>query len=68
MVSDVPSCGGVAYAHQHGITTLTYPAPKSGAHPGLSVAELVSALTGSHQVDYVILAGYLKVGVVDTQH
>lgn len=36
VVSDVPSCGGVAYAAQHGIPTLTYPASKKGLFPGLT--------------------------------
>lgn len=61
VVSDVPSCGGVAYAKQHNIRRLTYPIPKKGDHPGLTKEQLVSELTGAHKVDYVILAGYLKV-------
>lgn len=60
VVSDVPSCGGVTYAQQHGIPTVTYPAPKSGAFPGLSKDELVAAVRDTHGADYVLLAGYLK--------
>ena len=36
VVSDVPTCGGVQYAHQHGIPTVTYPIPKKGDYPGLT--------------------------------
>lgn len=60
IVSDVPSCGGVAYAQQHGIATLTYPASKKGLFPGLSKDELVQQMTDMG-VEYVLLAGYLKV-------
>ena len=63
VVSDVPSCGGVQYAQSHGISTLTYPIPKSGAFPGLTAEQLVNALKEEQKVDYVILAGYLKVCV-----
>ena len=65
VVSDVPTCGGVAYAQQHGIPTLTYPIPKKAGFPGLTPEELVAALkSGSHASDFVILAGYLKVRAV----
>lgn len=64
VVSDVPTCGGVAYAKEQGIATLTYPTPKKGLFPGLSKEELVQQLTEQHQADFVLLAGYLKV----TQH
>lgn len=61
-MSDVPGCKAVAYAHEHGIPTLTYPIPKKGDAPGLTPTQLVEALTsGPHKSDYVILAGYLKV-------
>lgn len=59
----MPSCGGVQYAQSHGISTLTYPIPKSGAFPGLTAEQLVNALKEEHKVDFVILAGYLKVCV-----
>lgn len=59
----MPSCGGVQYAQSHGISTLTYPIPKSGAFPGLNAEQLVNALKEEQKVDYVILAGYLKVCV-----
>eukprot|EP00877_Chromochloris_zofingiensis_P012009 jgi/Chrzof1/7061/Cz02g09100.t1 len=60
VVSDVPTCGGVQYAQSHGITTLTYPAPKNGGYPGLSKDELVHKLTQELKADYVLLAGFLK--------
>ena len=63
-MSDVPGCGGWAYAESHGIPTLTYPIPKKGdyAGNGLSDDEVTHQLTEKLQVDYVVLAGYLKVG------
>ncbi|GAX73358.1 hypothetical protein CEUSTIGMA_g811.t1 [Chlamydomonas eustigma] len=60
VVSDVPSCGGVQYAQACGIPTLTYPIPKKGGSEGLNVEQIVEALKVKHSVDYVILAGYLK--------
>eukprot|EP00775_Hariotina_reticulata_P006456 gene6456-6685_t len=60
VVSDVPSCGGVQYAQQQGVTTLTYPASKKGLFPGLTPQELVQQLTQQLGAEYVILAGYLK--------
>lgn len=61
-MSDVPSCGGVKYAQEQGIATLTYPASKKGLFPGLTAEELVQQLTGEQlAADYVLLAGYLKV-------
>lgn len=59
VVSDVPSCGGIQYAIDQGIQTLTYPIPKKGGFPGLTPDELVQSLKDL-SVDYVILAGYLK--------
>ncbi len=60
-MSDVPNCGGVAYAKEHGIATFTYPASRKGLFPGLSKEELVQQLTETHAVDFVLLAGFLKV-------
>lgn len=62
-MSDVPSCGGVTYAKEHGIVTLTFPASKKGLFPGLSKEELVQQLTEVHAVDFVLLAGFLKVSI-----
>eukprot|EP00195_Chlamydomonas_chlamydogama_P012249 CAMPEP_0202901616 /NCGR_PEP_ID=MMETSP1392-20130828/14354_1 /ASSEMBLY_ACC=CAM_ASM_000868 /TAXON_ID=225041 /ORGANISM="Chlamydomonas chlamydogama, Strain SAG 11-48b" /LENGTH=288 /DNA_ID=CAMNT_0049588205 /DNA_START=186 /DNA_END=1053 /DNA_ORIENTATION=- len=59
VVSDVPGCGGVQYAQANGIPTVTYPIPKKGDFPGLTAEQLVESMK-SHSVDYVILAGYLK--------
>jgi folate-dependent phosphoribosylglycinamide formyltransferase PurN len=64
VVSDVPSCGGVSYAKEHGIPTLTYPASKKGLFPGLTPQELVQQLKQELGADYVLLAGYLKVCMV----
>jgi len=61
VVSDKPSCGGVQYAEAHGIKTLTFPIPKSGSFPGLTTDQLVEELRKGLNIDYVILAGYLKV-------
>ncbi|PNW76023.1 hypothetical protein CHLRE_12g550700v5 [Chlamydomonas reinhardtii] len=62
VVSDVPGCGGVTYAQQHGIPTLTYPVVKKGdfVGQGLTAAQLVDGLKNAYKCDYVILAGYLK--------
>lgn len=61
VVSDVPTCGGVQYAQSHGITTLTFPIPKKRGFPGLTTEELVDQLTKQLGVEYVVLAGFLKV-------
>ena len=60
VVSDLPSCGGIQYALDHGIPNLTYPIPKKGGYPGLTPEQLVTILKDELAVDYVILAGYLK--------
>ncbi|EFJ42570.1 hypothetical protein VOLCADRAFT_66954 [Volvox carteri f. nagariensis] len=62
VVSDVPSCGGVNYAREHGIPTVTYPIVKKGEFlgQGLTAEQLVEALKTAHQADFVLLAGYLK--------
>ena len=46
----MPTCGGVAYAQSHGLPALTFPAPKKGGFAGLSVDELVVALTEEHRM------------------
>lgn len=60
VVSDVPSCGGVAYAQQHGIPTYTHPASKKTNNEGLTGEELAKLLKQDLDVDFVLLAGYLK--------
>lgn len=67
VVSDVPTCGGVAYAKEQGIATLTYPTSKKGLFVGPSKEELVQQLTEQRQVDFVLLAGYLKARVLRMQ-
>lgn len=62
VVSDVPACGGVQYAQQHGIATMTFPVVKKGENQGqgLSPAQLVDGLKNTYKADYVLLAGFLK--------
>lgn len=59
VVSDKPECGGCDYARTHGIPVLAYPKSKKFAPDGLDPPEMVSQLK-SFGVDYVLLAGYLK--------
>jgi folate-dependent phosphoribosylglycinamide formyltransferase PurN len=65
VVSDLPKCGGWQFARQEGIPTEAFPASAKTAEEGkciaLSTEELVEALTERYDVDYVLLAGYLKV-------
>ena len=65
VVSDVPQCGGCQYALEHGIATLAYPASSktivNGTQLGVTTEELIESLTQQYEVDYVLLAGYLKV-------
>lgn len=67
VVSDLPTCGGVTYAQSHGVAALTYPAPKKGGYEGLTTEQLVEQLKGLG-VEYVLLAGYLKVTTGRTGH
>mmetsp|Transcript_21468 Transcript_21468/g.29835 ORF Transcript_21468/g.29835 Transcript_21468/m.29835 type:complete len:303 (+) Transcript_21468:98-1006(+) len=57
VVSDKPGCGGWEFAREVGIPTLHFP-PKKGQE-GLSAGDVV-ALLKEAQVDYVLLAGFLK--------
>jgi folate-dependent phosphoribosylglycinamide formyltransferase PurN len=59
VVSDMPGCGGWEYAAAHAIPTEVY---TGSAGTGLSTEALVAALKQRHAVDFVLLAGYLKVG------
>ena len=61
VVSDTPGCGGWEYAAAHGIPTEVYTG-SAGKDSGLSTEALVAALKQRHAVDFVLLAGYLKVG------
>ncbi|KAG2572168.1 phosphoribosylglycinamide formyltransferase, chloroplastic-like [Panicum virgatum] len=58
LVTDKPGCGGAEYARSNGIPVVVFPKSKS-APEGVSVPELLHALR-EHEVDFVLLAGYLK--------
>lgn len=62
VVSDKSSCGGVEYAESLGIPTLLFPKPKQApaGKAALTDEELIHQLTEVLSVDYVLLAGYLK--------
>ena len=69
VISDVPGCGGWEYAAAHDIPTEVYPssakAKEAGSQP-LSTEALVAAVKKRYGVQYVLLAGYLKVsGICD---
>ena len=65
----MPGCGGWEYAASHGIPTEVYPAPGQTAvesrQQPLSVEALVTALKERYAVDYVLLAGYVKVSMAN---
>ena len=65
VVSDVLHCGGCQYAVEHGIATLAYPASSktivNGRQLGVTTEMLIDSLSQQFEVDYVLLAGYLKV-------
>lgn len=66
VVSDVPHCGACKYAAEHGIPIVRYPATHESAvqskeHNAENPAALRDLLLHRHSVDFVILAGYLKV-------
>jgi phosphoribosylglycinamide formyltransferase len=69
-ITDVPSCGAVHYAYDHGIDVQVYPPREQIASPsstetrdrGRSLGcedDLVSSLK-ELDIDFVLLAGYLK--------
>ncbi|KAL6770745.1 hypothetical protein ACKKBF_B32485 [Auxenochlorella protothecoides x Auxenochlorella symbiontica] len=58
VVTNAPQCGGAQYAERLGIPVLVYPSSKSAK--GCTPDELVAALREEHGVDYIVLAGYLK--------
>ncbi|CAD7695661.1 unnamed protein product [Ostreobium quekettii] len=60
VVSNVPTCGGVLYAQDHDIPTLIYPASKKKSVEGMTADELLSALKHQFEVDFILLAGYLR--------
>ena len=70
-MSDAPGCGAWAYARQVGIPTFCYPRSKkpyldlpADAPSPLDTPLLVELLKHELQIDFVILAGYLKVSAV----
>jgi folate-dependent phosphoribosylglycinamide formyltransferase PurN len=62
VVSDNPGCGGWQYAQRHGIEVLQFPSKRHppGEH-AVELPELPAALQAV-DVDYICLAGFLKVG------
>jgi len=62
VVSDKPGCGGWKYAEERGMKTVQFP-PKKG-EPGLTASDVVQILK-AEQIDYVLLAGYLKLVPAD---
>eukprot|EP00271_Cylindrocystis_brebissonii_P004290 TRINITY_DN15926_c0_g1_i1.p1 TRINITY_DN15926_c0_g1~~TRINITY_DN15926_c0_g1_i1.p1 ORF type:complete len:310 (-),score=33.92 TRINITY_DN15926_c0_g1_i1:195-1124(-) len=59
VVSDKPECGGCAYAVKEQIPVLPFPRSAKFAPEGLSAEDLVISLRRL-SVDYVVLAGFLK--------
>lgn len=57
VLSDKPGCGGVEFARAEGISTYVFPAVNG---EGLSPEGLVELLREELGVDFVVLAGYLK--------
>ena len=57
VLSDKTECGGVAFAREQGIPTHVYPVADG---EGLSPDGLVELLQGDLGVDFIVLAGYLK--------
>ena len=56
-MSDKPGCGGWQYAEQQGIATLHYNPKDKTCPPASQVVEQLQVAA----IDYVALAGYLKV-------
>ena len=61
VVSDKPGCGGCIYAQEHGIPTVTFPTSKASPGTSVSLEELLHTFQSQYGVDYVLLAGYIKV-------
>ena len=62
VVSDKPGCGGWQYAQHHGIATEPFPITAAGGPDASAAAQALRAtLRNTHTVDYVVLAGFLKV-------
>lgn len=58
LVTNKQDCGGAAYARENGISVVLFPRTKEESK-GLSADDLVTALR-DYKVDFVLLAGYLK--------
>ncbi|KAG6412099.1 hypothetical protein SASPL_124766 [Salvia splendens] len=58
LVTNKHECGGAEYARDKGIPVILFP-PRKGAEEVFSADDLVNALR-SYNVDFVLLAGYLK--------
>ncbi|XP_020251649.1 phosphoribosylglycinamide formyltransferase, chloroplastic-like isoform X2 [Asparagus officinalis] len=58
LVTDKPGCGGAEYASNHGIPVIFFPKTESSPE-GLSAVDLVTSLR-NFNVDFILLAGYLK--------
>jgi len=59
VVTNAATCGGAEWARERGIPVLIYPAKKNETG-GLTADALVDALTREHGVEFVLLAGYLR--------
>lgn len=61
----MPNCGGWKYAAEHGIAVEAFPSSAKtlvdGKCVALSTDQLITALKEKYDVDFVLLAGYLKV-------
>ncbi|KAL4549954.1 hypothetical protein Ndes2526B_g04933 [Nannochloris sp. 'desiccata'] len=71
VVTNAPSCKGALYAQEHGIPVLVHPPPKTDPSTGLGADELTDALVNAYTVDFIILAGYMKLvpaALVRTYH
>lgn len=65
VVTDVPTCGGAQYAADHGIDVLSFPVKSASVQPSnatvmKSPEDLTAALCQIYKLDFVLLAGYLK--------
>ncbi|VVA93199.1 unnamed protein product [Arabis nemorensis] len=59
LVTNKKDCGGAEYARSNGIPVLLFPKAQRESSGGLSPTELVDVLR-EYGVDFVLLAGYLK--------
>ena len=63
VVTNAPSCKGAEYAKSHGIPVVVHPIPKKdfdGPEEQLDAEQLLAALCDKFEVDYIVLAGYMK--------